>query len=273
MSECKVHPSVAQRIIIKFLTCEGVKPSEILRTLQAQFPDNCLKKPLKVYEWHKQFQAGREAVENEPHDRRPRTSLTEQNIAAARGLIERNRRLTIMEIASEIKISYGSAESIIVDELGFRKISARWVPRLLTDQMKQNRLEVSQRLLERFQVDGENFVTCDETWVHHYTVESKQASMEWKKKGEVAPVKAKIHRSADKVVTTVFWDFKGILLIGFLHERRTVDAAYYCQVLDKAKLAYQSKRHGFLNRRVLLLHDNARPHTAALIQQKLEEIK
>jgi len=49
-----------------------------------------------------------------------------------------------------------------------------------------------------------------------------------RKNGEAAPVKAKIHRSAGKVLTTVFWDFKGILLIDFLHERHTVNAAYYC---------------------------------------------
>lgn len=36
-----VYPSAVQWIIIKFLTCKGVKPSEILRGLQAQFPGNC----------------------------------------------------------------------------------------------------------------------------------------------------------------------------------------------------------------------------------------
>lgn len=86
-------------------------------------------------------------------------------------------------------------------------------------------------------------------------------------------MKAKIHCSAGKVLTTVFWDFKSILLIDFLHKRHTMNAAYYCQVLDKAKLAYRSKRRGFPIRSVLLLHDNVRPHTAALTQQKLEEMK
>lgn len=181
VGESEVHPSVARRIIIKFVTYEGVKPSEILRRLQAQFPDNCLKKP-QVYEWHNQFSAEREAVENEPHGRRTRTNLTEQNITAVREIIERDRRLTIMKTESEVEISYGNAETIIVDKLRFWKISARLIPHLLTDQMKQNRLEISQR----FRVEGENFlhhiiVTCDETWVHHYKAESKQA--EWRKKG------------------------------------------------------------------------------------------
>ena len=44
MSEQEVSPHVAQRTIIKFLTNEGVKPSNILRRLEAQFGDTCLKK-------------------------------------------------------------------------------------------------------------------------------------------------------------------------------------------------------------------------------------
>ncbi|KAJ8936828.1 hypothetical protein NQ318_015296 [Aromia moschata] len=44
MSE-KVHSSVGQRIIIKFLTRENVKPAELLRRLQAQFGNETLSWP------------------------------------------------------------------------------------------------------------------------------------------------------------------------------------------------------------------------------------
>lgn len=78
-----------QRIIIKFLARKCVKPKEMLRRPQAQFLDNCLKKP-QVYEWQKQFQAGREVVKNLPYDRRPRISLTNRNIITILSLIERD---------------------------------------------------------------------------------------------------------------------------------------------------------------------------------------
>jgi hypothetical protein len=42
MAEQAVHNSVAQHIIIKFLTKEGVIPSEIFTGLEAQFGDECL---------------------------------------------------------------------------------------------------------------------------------------------------------------------------------------------------------------------------------------
>jgi histone-lysine N-methyltransferase SETMAR len=61
------------------------------------------------------------------------------------------------------------------------------------------------------------------------------------------------------------------LLIDFLHERRTVNAAYYCQLLDNVKAAYKTKRRDQPITNVILLHDNARPHTAVLTRDKLKE--
>lgn len=40
-------------------------------------------------------------------------------------------------------------------------------------------------------------VTYEKICVHHYTVESKQATMEWRRKGEIAPVNAKTRLPAD----------------------------------------------------------------------------
>ena len=114
------------------------------------------------------------------------------------------------EIAAMINISHESAHSIITDHLGFRKICARWVPRLFTQNQKQWRMEICQRLLERYELEGDAFlhriVTCDESWAHHYTLESKRASMDWRRSGEHFPVKTKTKLLAGKDLTTFFWD-------------------------------------------------------------------
>jgi hypothetical protein len=80
MSEREVPVSVGQRIIIKFLSREGVKPAEILRRLTEQFKEEALSRA-RLFAWHKQFVEGREHVENEGHARRPRTSVTEKTFA------------------------------------------------------------------------------------------------------------------------------------------------------------------------------------------------
>ena len=56
------------------------------------------------------------------------------------------------------------------------RIAAKFVPRLLTDDQKQNRVDVSQELLDRANGDDnvlKNIITGDETWVYGYDVETK----------------------------------------------------------------------------------------------------
>ena len=83
-----------------------------------------------------------------------------------------DRRRDLQSIASEVGISFGTVQTIQTDILGISKVSARWVPRMLTDDQK------------RCEDDPGDFfdrvVTQDETWVHHFDQESKMQSMRWK---------------------------------------------------------------------------------------------
>ena len=97
-------------------------------------------------------------------------------------MILENRRVTIDEVANYFEISHGSTYAIIHKRLGFRKVCARWVPKELTEEQKNNRVAICQRLLDRYANEGEAFltriVTGDETWVHHFAPESKRQTME-----------------------------------------------------------------------------------------------
>lgn len=147
----------------------------------------------------------------------------------------------------------------------------RWVPRLLTENHKLRHLESFQKFTARFAEEDEVFwswiVTCPRlhSWI-------QQASKEWQRKGEAAPVKAKAQLSAGKILSTVVFDRRGILLIDFLHEWYTIKAAYYCELLKKVRDAHCRKRRDQPIREVILLHDNGRPHTAALTVAKLQEM-
>jgi len=112
MSEAKVHVSVEQRIIIKFLTKEGCKPSEICSRLKKQYGEKTLL-DISVYKWSSAFKKGRETVENEPHERRPRTSITGENRDRIDALIRENRRITVRELSGILNISDGSVKTII----------------------------------------------------------------------------------------------------------------------------------------------------------------
>jgi len=97
-------------------------------------------------------------------------------------LILQNRRLTIREIAEDVGISFGSCQAILTEKLNMQRVAAKFVPRVLTEDQKANRVNISQELLDRVSVD-ENFlktiVTGDETWVYGYDVETKAQSSQW----------------------------------------------------------------------------------------------
>ena len=120
-------------------------------------------------------------------------------------------------------ISRGSVHTVVHDHLKFHKVSARWVPRQLKPEQQAVRMIMSLDNLQRCNEEGEGMleriVTGDETWVHHYQPESKQASMQWKHKDSPTPTKFKVVPSAGKVMATMFWDMKGVLLVRSMAER------------------------------------------------------
>ncbi|GBO05126.1 hypothetical protein AVEN_130696-1 [Araneus ventricosus] len=115
-------------------------------------------------------------------------------------------------------------------------------------------------------------VTGDETWVSHVTPESKQQSMEWRHTHSHVRDKAKQTLSQRKIMASVFWDRNGVLLVDFMQRGTTINAVVYGQTLRKLRSAIQNKRRGMLTEGILLLHDNARPHTAAQTRALLDSL-
>jgi histone-lysine N-methyltransferase SETMAR len=70
-------------------------------------------------------------------------------------------------------------------------------------------------------------------------------------------------------MTTVFLDRKGRLTVEFMQQWSAMIEAY-CETLKKLCRAIQNKRYGMLTSSVVLLHDNALPHTAACTLALLE---
>jgi hypothetical protein len=120
------------------------------------------------------------------------------------------------------------------------------VPRLLTDDQKQNRVRCSKDNLQLFQWNPQDFrrrfVTVDKIWIHHYTPATKKQSKQWVPSGESAPKEAKTVPSAWKVMATVFWDSQGMILINYLEKGKTITGASYSSLLDHLKTELQEKR-------------------------------
>ena len=72
----------------------------------------------------------------------------------------------------------------------------------------------------------------------------------------------------------VWWDQKGVIYYELLEPKQTVNANLYSQQLTRLNQALVTKRHWGAKgkRKVILLHDNARPHVAKTTQETIETL-
>ena len=154
-----------------------------------------------------------------------------------------------------------------------RKLTARWVPKSLSDEQMATGTSVCSALLKRFRSKDYfllRLVTVDETWVHYYEPENKAQSGQWVWPGLPRPKKFKTQPSVSKVMATVFWASKGVIMLGLLPKRSTITGVYYANLLDQLRTAIDEKRRGKLSKCVLLQQDNARVHTCKVAMDAVE---
>ena len=220
--------------------------------------------------WSAEFKRGRNSLEDDPRPGRPADVISQGMINRVERLVLNNRQIKVAELASECGISNGSVYTIIHEHLGMSKVSARWVPRNLNMQDRQQRVESSQELLEVYNANPEDFhthlVTGDETWLHHWDPDTKKEFMQWKRPGSPPPKKFRTQPSAAKVMATVLWDSKGIIFIDYKPAGTSVTGEYYANVIKQLRVAIKEKRRGKLAAGVLLLHYNAPVHKSRVAQ-------
>ncbi len=156
-----------------------------------------------VRRWRRQFLEGRTDISDKPRSGRP-WEITEDTVNTVRCLIEEDGWRTTREIEHYLAeealtpISHPTICKILHNEWGLSKVCARWVPKLLTDEHKQNRMAAIIEFLSQYHAEGQSLfdriVTGNEKWIHHFTPETKQASMVWRLVDKPTPVKAKRER-------------------------------------------------------------------------------
>ena len=120
-----------QRVCCKIRAQLGFRPTEIHADLQNVYGNGALKY-VTVCKWVRRFNDGRESIENDPRVGRPVSVLTEKDVATVKTLIEEDARYTVQEIEEVSGIHSSSVLKILCERL--RKICARWVLHLLTDE-------------------------------------------------------------------------------------------------------------------------------------------
>ena len=84
--------------------------------------------------------------------------------------------------------------------------------------------------------------------------------MDWRHVNSPSKKKFKTLPSAGKVICTVFWDRKGVILLDFLEPGQTINYDRYIATLTKLKTRISRVR--LEKKTTFLLQHNARPHTS-----------
>ena len=219
-----------------------------------------------------------ESIKNAPKSGRPKSASRKEIISKIKEIIEGDARFTVRDIARKVGISLSTVHLILKKHLKVRKISARWVPHLLTDEQKRQRVKVAKKLLQMFPKYDQklfaNVVTGDETWVHYFEPVRKVSNKIWATKHSKSPIIAKRSLSTKKVLYAIFFSGDGVAIKVPVKKGKSVIGKYYKDVVLKKLKKYCQKRRpatGF--KHVRLLHDNAPAHTSAIVTALLKKRK
>jgi len=254
-----------QRVCIDFCFRLGKTGAETYEMLQATFGESCLSRS-KTFEWYSRFKSGRRSFEDDPGPGRPSTSHTEETVAHVREIIRADRCLTIREVAEEVRIAFGTCQKILTEDVQMRRVTAKFVPRLLTAEQKDNRRSVCTDLCDQAQNDP-NFmssvITGDECWVYGYDPETKQMSSQWKTASSPRPKKAWQVKSNVTTMLIAFFDTDGLVHHEYVPRGQTVNKEFYRTVLQCLRDAVHRHRpEKWRSGNWILHHDNAPAHRA-----------
>ena len=190
---------------------------------------------------------GKFSVEDDTRPGRPKTSVTKANIAAVKIVVEQDARLSVKHLASCTGISEGSVQTILKKRLDLRKVCARWVPHLLTEEQKIQRLNCARKLLKTYKGCNSrvisNWLTCDETWVHMFEPQRRADNKQWKRKDQKRPCIAKRTVSSKKMLYAIFFNSSGPVVKVPCPSGHTVTGRFYKNSeLKKVKKFYNKKR-------------------------------
>ena len=117
-------------------------PSQIKDELDSAYGDSAPSLTTVKF-WVTEFKRGRKSSGDDERSGRPKTATTDENIAKVHQMVLDDRRIKVKEIAEVMNMS----KERVCHILDMRKLSARWVPRLLKVDQKRVGMNISNALL------------------------------------------------------------------------------------------------------------------------------
>ena len=183
-----------------------------------------------------QSQRGRYAM------RWTRTGILIADITEA---VREDGQLTVWELAHMYDVSVYTITTILHEDIRLSKKSARWVPKLLTNEQKCEWVQVCQQFVRDVQNHCKDYLntilTMDKTMISLPTPKTEKQSEMWISKGEPGKEKAQVQASWTKHMAIVFFDLKGLIYTNIVLKGKSVNSANIMMALDRSRTAVAVK--------------------------------
>ncbi len=168
-----------QRFVIKYFTAQDETPANIWTRLRRIHGAQTLSHSA-VRNWYLCFKRDPNASCLDcPHCGGPAFARSRRTINKIWRLVAEDPCRTVRDLAACARISVRSTHSILCKDLKLRKLAARFVPKLLSDEQKARRMDVSQAnlaLVNQQPLTLRQVITGDESWCYSYEPNTKQCS-------------------------------------------------------------------------------------------------
>ena len=104
------------------------------------------------------FKEGRDTTKIDKRKGRLVTVSNERKVAEIQEYILEDRRVTVENVAEHFGISYGTAQDIMSNKLGMRRVSGRWVPRLLLPEQMGVRVKMCNEYCRQYKNEDDTFL-------------------------------------------------------------------------------------------------------------------
>jgi hypothetical protein len=212
-----------QRVIIRFLWNEGISADKITTRLQAQFGEASYK-IRTVRFWIAEVQRGRADLYDEIRSGRPPLDDIDAKIL---GILDKSPFESARSIADSLGVTHVTVLNHLHLSIGFKSYHLRWVPHLLTEDLRQKRKEGARamlRLLLAAQRDGwHHLVTGDESWFFFDTSPRRT----WTLSRDEVATKARQQIQSKKFMFTIIWNANGFHVIDSLPNDTKMNSDYF----------------------------------------------
>ena len=258
-----------QRHIIKFLSRKGLKLRAIVTELSEQYGADAYDEPSIKY-WLHQLKLGRKDLSTQHVGGRPPLDDTDTGILS---ILQRSPFASVRTIGESLGIAPSTVYSRLVETLGFKNYILRWVPHILTAELRQKRVEFARQLLEVLEsqrvVGFAHLVTGDESWfLRHYERERM-----WCLSADEVPTRVKPTIATPKTMLTVFLSVRGAIFTDWLPSGAKFNSTYFCEYILGPLSQILHSQHNPDAARPIVHFDNATPHRSTATEAFFERCR